>query len=72
MGKCKTKAIQAYLGTFKHNQAYPGIIRAYSGIFGTRCNRGIEPWYIQNPDIFSNYNYFCRISLPRSLLHENI
>ena len=29
MGKCKTKAIQAYLGTFRHNQVYPGIIQAY-------------------------------------------
>ena len=30
MGKCKTKAIQTDLGTFRHNQAYPGIIQAYS------------------------------------------
>ena len=51
MGKCKTKAIQAYLGTLGRNQAYPGIIRAYSDLFGTLCNPGIEPWYIQNPDI---------------------
>ena len=35
MGKCKTKAIQTDLGTFRHNQAYPGIIQAYSGIFRT-------------------------------------
>ena len=27
MGKCKTKAIQADLGTFTHIQTYPGIIR---------------------------------------------
>ena len=30
MGKCKTKAIQTDLGTFRDNQAYPGIIQAYS------------------------------------------
>ena len=30
MIKCKSKAIQTDLGTFKHNQAYPGIIQAYS------------------------------------------
>ena len=39
-GKCKTKTIQAnlgifihiptYLGTFRHNQIYPGIILVYS------------------------------------------
>ena len=29
MGKCKIKAVQTDLGTFRHNQAYPGIIQAY-------------------------------------------
>ena len=29
MGKCITKAIQTYLGTFGHNDAYPRIIQAY-------------------------------------------
>ena len=29
MGKCKTKAIQTDLGSFRHNQAYLGIIKAY-------------------------------------------
>ena len=37
MGKCKTKAIQTDLGTFRHNQTYPGIIQAYSGKFRTLC-----------------------------------
>ena len=39
MGKCKTKAIQTDLGTFRHKhiQTYPGIIQAYSGIFRTPC-----------------------------------
>ena len=41
MGKCKTKAIQADLGTFRHNQAYSAIALAHSGIFNTQCNPGI-------------------------------
>ena len=55
MGECKTKAIQTNLGTFRHNQTYPGIIQAYSGIFRTLCYPGIfktvvcpEPWHFQN------------------------
>ena len=32
MGKCKTKAIQTGLGTFRHNQKCPAITQAYSGI----------------------------------------
>ena len=59
MGKCETKAIQTYLGTFRHNQPDPNIIQAYSGIFKTLCNNGIcrtvvylEPWHIDNPGIF--------------------
>ena len=50
MGKCKTKAIQTDLGTFRHNQAYSEtcVNLAYS-----------EPWYIQNPDIFKTRN-ICR------------
>ena len=58
MSKCKTKAFKTDLGTFRHNQAYPGIIQEYSGTFGTLCNPGIEPWYIQNPDIFSTGSIF--------------
>ena len=37
MGECKTKAIQTNLGTSRHNQMYPGIIQAYSGIFRILC-----------------------------------
>ena len=48
MGERKAKAIQTNLVTFRHNQAYPGIIQAYSGIFRTLCY----------PDIFWN----CGIS----------
>ena len=29
MGECKAKPIQTKLSTFRHNQAYPGIIQAY-------------------------------------------
>ena len=47
MGKCKTKAIQTDLGTFRHNEASskPCVSLAYS-----------EPWYIQNHDIFKTRN----------------
>ena len=61
MSKCKTKAIQTDLGTFKHNQVYPGIIRVYSGIFRTLCYPDIfktvvypEPWHIQNQKHIQN------------------
>ena len=47
MGECKTKAIQTNLGIFRPNQIYPGIIQAYSGIFGTLCY----------PDIFKTVVY---------------
>ena len=46
MSKCKTKAIQTDLGTFRYNQSYPGIIQAYSSIFKT----------LGNPDIFRTKN----------------
>ena len=38
MGKWKTKAIQIDLGIIGHNQVYPGIVLAYSGIFKTLFN----------------------------------
>ena len=41
MVKCKTKAIETDLGIIRHDQAYPGIIPAYSGIFRTLRNPGI-------------------------------
>ena len=59
MAKCKTKAIQTNLGTFRYNQAYPGIIHAYSGIFRTLCYPDIfktviypELWHIRTRSIF--------------------
>ena len=64
MGECKAKAIQTNLSTFKHNQTYPGIIQAYSGIFRTLCYPDIfktvvypEPEHIQNPGIFITLEY---------------
>ena len=56
MGKCKTKAIQTDLGTFRNNQAYPGIIQAYAKPCVTLAY--LEPWYIQNPNIFKIRNIF--------------
>ena len=47
MSKCKTKAIHTDLSTFRHNQAYPGIMWSYSGVFKTLCN----------PDIFRTVVY---------------
>ena len=41
MRKRKTEAIQTDLDTFRHNQAYPGITQAYSGISRALCNSGI-------------------------------
>ena len=41
------QAIQTNLGTFRHNQTYPGIIPAYSGIFRALCY----------PDIFKTVLY---------------
>ena len=38
MGKQKTKFIQTDLGTFRYNQAYPGIIQV--------TVEYLEPWYI--------------------------
>ena len=65
MGECKTKAIQTNIGTFRHNQAYPGIIQAYSGIFRTLCYPDIfktvvypEPWHIQNQKHIQNPGIF--------------
>ena len=52
MGKCKAKSIQTYLDIFRHNQAYTGIIQAYSGILKPCVNLAyFEPWHNQNPDI---------------------
>ena len=55
MGKCKTKAILADLGTFRHNQAYLGTIQSYLGIFKTLTysepEAYAEPWQIHKRGI---------------------
>ena len=48
--------MQTDFGTFKHNQAYPQIIQAYSKPCVTLTY--LEPWYIQNPNIFKIRNMF--------------
>ena len=70
MGKCKIKAIQTDLGTFRYNQENRGIIQIQSSIFRTLCNPSIfitvvypEPRHIenqkhiQNPGIFATLVY---------------
>ena len=47
MGEYKAKAIKTNLDTFRHNQAYPVNIQAYSDIFRTLCY----------PDIFKTVVY---------------
>ena len=54
MGKCKTKTIQEGLGTFRHNQVYPGIIHAYSGIF--RNLTYLQLWCIRTPVYSERWN----------------
>ena len=72
MGKSKTKAIQADLGTFRQNQEYPGIIQTYSGIFKTLCNPGIfKPWHIQNPDIFRTRSIFRTLAYSQPWYIQN-
>ena len=65
IGKCKTKVIQTDLSTFRHNQGYPGITQAYSGIFKTLAY--LERWYFQNPSIFRTpvYSERWHIQNPR-------
>ena len=61
MGKCKIKAIQTDLGTFRDNQAYPGIIQTYSKPCVTLTYSEPEvyskPWHIHNPGIFRMLAY---------------
>ena len=81
MGECKTKAIQTNLGTFRHNQTYPGTIQAYSGTFRTLCYPDIfktvvcpetchfqNQKHIQNPGIFRTLVY----SVPRYIKNAGI
>ena len=56
MGECKTKAIQTNLGTFRHNQTYPGIIQAYLEPCLTLTY--LKLWYVQNPNILQTRSIF--------------
>ena len=56
MVKCKAKAIQTDLSTFRDNQTYPGIIQAYSEPCVTLAY--LKLWYIQNPDILRTRSIF--------------
>ena len=68
MSKCKTKAIQTDLGTFRHNQVYPGIIQAYSKPSVTLAY--LEPWYIQNLDIIQNQKHIQNTGIFRTLAYS--
>ena len=66
MGKQKTKAIQTDLSTFRHNQAYPGIIQVTMEYLEPGISRTLtwsepeaysEPWHIHNPAIFRALGY---------------
>ena len=68
MSECKTKAIKANLGTFRHNQIHPGIIQAYSSIFRTLSYPDIfktvvytEPKHIQNQKLIQNPGIFTTL-----------
>ena len=49
MGECKTKTIHTNLGTFRHNQTYPGIIQACPGMFRTLCYPDIFKTVVPEP-----------------------
>ena len=72
------KAIHTDLGILRHNQAYPGITLAYSGIFKTLCNPGIfrtvvypEPWHIQNQKLIQNPGIFRTLEYSESPQIQN-
>ena len=67
----QTKVIQTdFLEAY--NQAYPGIIQAYSKPCVTLAY--LEPWYIQNPDIFKIRNIFSTLvySEPRYIQNPGV
>ena len=66
------KAIQTDLGTFSYNQAYPGIIQVYSQAYSKSCVTlaYLEPWYIQNPDIFRTGSIFRTLAYSQLVYSE--
>ena len=71
LGKCKTKAIQADLGTLRHNQVHPGFIQAYSKPYVTLAFN-LEPWYIHRPDIFSTRGIFRTLGYSQPWYVQNL
>ena len=76
MGECKTKAIQTNLGTFRHNQTYPGIIQAYSCIFRTLYYPDMfktvvcpEPLTYSEPEAYSQLLYIQNPATFRTLAY---
>ena len=74
----QTNANQTNLGTFKHNQTYPGIIQAYSGKFRTLFYTDIfktvvcpEPWHIQNKKHIQNSSMFTTLVYSESRYIQN-
>ena len=61
--------IHSYSDISKHNQAYSGIFRNYSGIFWTLCNPGI--FYIQNTDIFKTRGILRTLIYPKTWHIQN-
>ena len=70
MDKCETKAIQTDLGTFRHNQTYPGIIQANSEPCVTLAY--LKLWYIQKPDIFRTRSIFRTLAYSQPWYIQNL
>ena len=78
MRQCKTEAILTNLGTFRHNQTFPGIIQAYSGILRTLSYRDIfktvvypKPWHIQNQKHIQNSGIFTTLVYSEPVYIQN-
>ena len=77
MGEYKAKPIQRNLGTLRHDQTYPGIIQAYSGIFRTLCypdifyNCGISKTLTYSePEAYSEPRHIHNLDIFRTLLYS--
>ena len=70
-GEFKTKAIQANLDTFRHNQTYPGIIQAYSDRFRPLCYSDIfKTMVYPEPQHIQNYKHIQNPGIFRTLVHS--
>ena len=72
MGKCKTKAIQRDLGTFRHNWAYPKIIQGFQA-YSEPCVTlaCLETWHNQNPNIFRTRSIFRTLAYSQPWYIQN-